>query len=166
MRLPNTLTGPRLRQGRRAAVSVSLVLTAGLALAGCTPTAEEPDSDPVAESTETSAETAPATIPDTQIGDTMQWAIDMLNSSEDPTVAEIEAKFSDQFLKAVPVEEFLAQTNTAIRPAGPFELSAYEEADELSAVATLEGEVSGAVQLQVGLNEQGEIAVMLVSPAP
>lgn len=158
MRVHQDYPAVRPRRRARAAAPFVVVVAAALALAGCTGQAAEPAG--------VATESESAAIPQTPAGEAMRWVIDVFNSTEDPAAAEIEEMFADDFLELVPVPDFLAQTNAVIRPAAPFGVASYDEPDERTGVAIIEGTVGGQLQVQLILDDDGEIGSLLTSTAP
>lgn len=90
----------------------------------------------------------PITLPPTPVGTRLRWVLDVLNRpGTPPTVAEVTTTFSPTFLAQVPAAELIAVLEQ-IADAGPFTLTAYTPADDVSAQARIDGP---ALALSVGL---------------
>ncbi|MFT3942270.1 MAG: Cpe/LpqF family protein [Ancrocorticia sp.] len=106
----------------------------------------------------------PVNIPDTPVGTTSQWIVDVLNSDEDTVVADWETKLHSSFTAEVSAEELVQLVNQQLRPAHPFTATHYQ-GDERQAITELSSELSPALDMTVALNDEGQIIGLFFAPA-
>ena len=121
------------RRKRRWTTTLTLltVFATTLVLSACSPSGSNKPS--ATGSPTTTATATPVEIPQTPVGTTAQWIVDVLNSDEDSIAADWEGKLHSSFTKEVTAEDLVQLVNQQLRSAHPFTVTHYQ-GDELHAV--------------------------------
>nr|NLD41303.1 hypothetical protein [Actinomycetales bacterium] len=154
---------------------LALLLAAALALVGCSGSdPESAGSTAPAATTESTAEEAPVDatatveapveIPDTGVGEMATFLVDLVNQDEEVLTTDLDGRLSPILLDAISAEELAEVLNSAIRPARPFVVTAYQGSDT-QAVATLGGELGAPLDMSLALDEDGLLSGVLFTPS-
>lgn len=98
------------RVNRPSAIGVAL-LGATLALTACTTDAPDNVQTQSAEK---------ITLPDSELGQSVEWVVGQLNSDSEATDADWEGKLSPTLTAEMTTQELVAVINTEVRPGAPF----------------------------------------------
>ena len=152
------------RRKRRWTTTLTLltVFATTLVLSACSPSGSNKPS--ATGSPTTTATATPVEIPQTPVGTTAQWIVDVLNSDEDSIAADWEGKLHSSFTKEVTAEDLVQLVNQQLRPAHPFTVTHYQ-GDELHAVVELSSKLSPALDMTVTLNDEEQIIGLFFAPA-
>ncbi len=119
-------------------------------LAGCATTAPE-------------TEATEAAIPDTRVGVTAAWVLEVMNADRDTTVQQWEGRLHEDFTAQVSADEVAELINVQIRPARPLVPTAYR-GTESEAVVTVEGSIGEPFDLSLVVDDDDRITGMLLGP--
>lgn len=135
--------------------------------AACAPATEEPSpsasASPSASSTEP-AELETVELPESDLGATSQWLLDVLNGEHTMTAADVEERFAPSFIEAIGTPDDVVSAFTQAVPLGPFRPVGYEEATA-SAATRLQTE-GGDYLMSITLDADLLMTGAGVQPAP
>lgn len=140
-------------------VVIALVALGLTATGACASTSSTSD----AKSVGTNEPVQSLDFPETTVGQQMRWIADLLNGDAAVTEAEIEEKFSGEFLREVPPSDVVVLINEQLRPARPFQASEYNE-DGMSASMRMEGTIGAPFEVLMDVGSDSLIEGLLFRP--
>jgi beta-lactamase class A len=111
------------------------------------------------------ADTATAvSIPGTVVGEHVSWTVDALNGEVEVTAADVEERLNADMLDAVSGEQ-LVDILDQLGAGKPWVPTAYEGTDT-QAMATIESEAQGSLDVQASVDGEGLLSGLLFTPTP
>jgi beta-lactamase class A len=161
---------------RRWAARLAAGVTAGLVLvtmAGCSPSGHgrlaaptsHPSSTPTpANSSPPTSAGQPASIQATSVGSQLQWLLRAVNARSGPTMAELQAHLTAEFLTAAPAGRVIA-TIAAVRAGGPLQLQGFISNTGSSGQASVTQPGGHRYLITLATDTSGKITGLLLKPA-